>query len=221
MSRPKGSTVVIARADLAPALRERFRFDESVRVFSAVDAKEALAAIVKKQLPVVALDRKFVTSPGGADFMTDLRSAQPESELRILADEGTDIPLVLRRPVQASGRDTVLAGSQLLVGDVRRAPRFPVRPGCAASVNGHPTALVDVSIAGAQLLSGMVLRPAQAVRVALVDESDPIAVRALIVWSTFERSKKTGEVHYRAGVQFTEAEQRLLEDYCSRQSVPL
>jgi hypothetical protein len=221
MSRAKDQAILIARADLAAALHERLAFDTSVRVFSASEAGKALSTILKKQSSTIALDRKFVTSPGGAQFMTELRSAHPGSELRILCDDGGDIPLVLRRPVQTTGRETVIAGSQLLVGDVRRATRFPVRPGSEASVNGHLTALVDLSTGGAQVLSGAVLRPTQAVRVALMDESDHIMVRALIVWSMFERSKKTGDVHYRAGVQFTDAEHRLIEEYCNRHALTM
>jgi hypothetical protein len=215
------AAVIVARGELTSALRQRFSFDRAVVVYSASEAPDALSTILQKRLPVVVLDRKFATSPGGAQFVADLRAVHPDAEIRILSDEGSEIPLVLRRPILDSGRATLTAGSQPLIGDLRRAPRFPVHAGCEAWVNGEPTALVDVSVAGAQVISPTVLRPSQSVRVALSDDADAIKVEAAVAWSAFERSKKTGATHYRAGVEFTDAEEKLLEAYCTRHGIQI
>lgn len=218
----RDAAVIVARGELTAALQERFSFDRGVAVFSTADASTALVTILQKRLPIVALDRRFVTSPSGAQFVSDLRAAHPELEIRVLADGGSDIPLVLRRPVLDSGRATLAAASHALAGELRRAPRFPVHAGCEAWINGQRAALVDVSVAGAQVLSPNVLRPTQPIRLALADdEAEGIKVHAAVAWSVFERSRKTGSTHYRAGVAFADAEQRLLEAYCTKHSIQI
>src|SRR5688572_21690062 len=114
MPRLMHHALVVVRTDLASPFRDRFSFDRSVRVFAAADASEVLAKIQKQAPLCLALDRKFVTSPAGAQFVTELRSAHPDFEVRILTDEGGDIPLVLRRPVQETGLKTVEACSEPL-----------------------------------------------------------------------------------------------------------
>jgi hypothetical protein len=207
-------TVVVARRELTSGLQDRLSFDPAVRVFSAAETKGALATVVAHGVAVVALDRRFATTPGGIEFTAELRAALPELEIRILSDEeGGEVPLVLRRPVLATGRAMVAAHSELLRGHVRRAPRYPVPPGSAALINGAPTALVNVSATGAQLVSPDVLRPAQQVRIALADRTDAIKLRAAVAWSAFERSRQTGATCYRVGLEFAETKRELLEAY--------
>lgn len=212
-------TLVIARTELTAALRQRLSFDPAVLVFSAAEASHALGLVVQRGVPLVALDRHFATSPGGADFVSELRSMRPDSEIRILTDQGSDIPAVLRRPVLANGRTTIAASSHPIGSEVRRAPRYPVHSGCAAFVNGETTSLVNVSIGGAQILSLVVLKPLQHVRVALADDQTAIRVQAAIAWSMFERLRDTGQTCYRVGVSFADANPRLLEAYCARHCV--
>jgi hypothetical protein len=209
-------TLVIARGELTPALRQRLSFDPNVLVFSGSEAAHALTLAVQRGLSMVALDRQFASSGSGADFVSELRSLRPDSEIRILSDQGTEIPVVLRRPVLSTGRTTIAAGSQPLGPDVRRAPRYPVQTGCEAMLNGHAASLVNVSVCGAQVLSPVVLRPMQHVRVALTDEETGIRLQAAIAWSMFERSRITGETCYRVGVEFTDANRDRLAAYCSK-----
>jgi hypothetical protein len=206
-------TFVIARRELMEGLRQRLSFDSAVHVFSASDANHALTTILKQGEPVVALDRFFATSPAGVAFILELRSARSDAEIRILTDQGTEIPLVLGGPATENGRSTIAAHSELLKGDVRRAPRYAVPSACEALVNGASTALVDVSVAGAQLISSEVLRPAQQVRVVLAGESDGIKLQGAIAWSMFERSRETGTTYYRIGVEFADPEPQVLEGY--------
>jgi hypothetical protein len=209
-------TFVIARRELREGLQKRLSFDPAVHVFSSGEANHALTPILKHDQPVVALDRFFATSRAGIAFISELRFARADAEIRILTDQGTEIPLVLRRPTAGNGRSTIAAHSELLKGDVRRAPRYPVPSACEALVNGASTALVNVSVAGAQLISPEVLRPAQQVRVVLAGESDGIKLQAAIAWSMFERSLKTGDTYYRIGVQFADPEPQVLEGYYAR-----
>jgi hypothetical protein len=197
-------------------LRQRLGFDPAVLVFSAAEAPDALSMVLNRNLPFVALDRYFVSTPSGAKFVSTVRTTRPDLEVRVLSDQGSEIPLVLRRPTLPTGRATVTAGSHLLTGDVRRAPRYPLPSGREALVDGSPTLLVNVSVTGAQLLSPVVLRPAQQVRVALRDDVEEIALQGAVAWSAFERSRKTGETCYRAGVQFADAKPDVLAAYCTK-----
>jgi hypothetical protein len=91
--------------------------------------------------------------------------------------------------------------------------------GREAVVNGEATSLVNVSVCGAQVISPMVLRPMQQVRVALPDDAEAIRLRAAIAWSVFERSDRTGETCYRAGVEFQEGYADVLQEYCTKHGI--
>ena len=212
-------TLVIARSELTPALRERFSFDPAVLVFSSAEAPHALGLLTQRGVPLVALDKQFVASEGGAEFVSELRSIRPDSEIRVLSDQGGDIPLVLRRPVLGNGRTTIAASSHPIGAETRRAPRFPVHDGCEAFVNGESTSLVNVSLGGVQVLSAGVLKPLQQVRVALADEEPAIRLHAAIAWSMFERLRETGETCYRVGVRFHDANPKQIEAFCNRHGI--
>lgn len=219
MSLAADMSVVIARGELLPALRQRLAFDPGVLVFSSAEAGHALGMIVQRNMSLVALDRLFAMSSGGVDFVADLRSLRPDSEIRVLADQGSEIPLMLRKPVLPTGRATIAAASQPLSSECRRTPRYPVPTGCEALVNGAAASLVNVSVTGAQVLSPVVLRPMQHVRLALPDDSAAIRLQAAIAWSMFERCRQTGETCYRVGVQFQGANVHLLEAYCAKHGI--
>lgn len=214
-------TLVIARRELTEGLQDRLGLDPTVRVFSAADANRALAMAVQKGVPVVALDRHFAASPTGNAFMAELRTTRPEVDIRILSDEGGDVPLVLRCSIVDSGRVTVARHSEPLKGQVRRAPRYPVPPGSEALINGAPTSLVNVSATGAQLVSSDVLRPSQQVRVSLADGGDSIRLQAAVAWSAFERSQQTGQVCYRVGLEFADSKPELLRAYCREHNIEI
>ena len=215
----RDSMVLVARPERTSALRERLGFDPTVLVFSAGEASNALSMIVNRNLPVVTLDRFFVSTPGGARFVADVQTLSPEAEIRILEDEGSSVPLVLRRPTLADGQETLTAVSRPLRGIMRRAPRYPLPAGHEVLVDGLATSLVNLSITGAQLVAPAALRPAQEVGVTLVDDAQEITVHGAVAWSVFERSRKTGETCYRAGLEFSDAEPLVLQAYCAKYGI--
>jgi hypothetical protein len=219
MSAASDVSVVIARGELLPAFRERLAFDPGVLVFSTAETSHVLGVIVQRHTAMVALDRQFADSSGGALFIADLRSLRPDSDVRVLTDHGGNIPVMLRKPVLPTGRATIAAASHPVGTEYRRTPRYPVAAGCGAIVNGDPTSLVNVSVAGAQMLSPNVLRPLQHVRVALRTETSPIRIQASIAWSMFERCRGTGQTCYRVGVEFQSANVDLLEAFCSKHAI--
>jgi hypothetical protein len=214
---PTPCTVLIARAELTSALRERVENDPNVIVFGATETVRALEVIAERRPCVVALERLFAETVVGSDFLASVRGLPyiAEAELRMLHDEGTDVPVLLRRQHAAPGRIAIATTSQVLaLREPRRAPRYPMAQGVTAVVNGEPAALVNVSVGGAQVLARDILRPTQQVRVALPDENDEIRVRATIAWSMFEQCRQTKATHFRAGVEFHDGNAGALELYC-------
>lgn len=214
---PTPCTVLIARTELTPALRERVENDPTVIVFGATETARALEVITERRPCMVALERLFAETAAGADFLASVRDLPyiAEAELRLLHDEGTDVPVLLRRQHSAPGRIAIATTSQVLaLREPRRARRYPVAQGATAVVNGEPAALVNLSVGGAQVLARDILRPTQHVRVALPDENDEIRLRATIAWSIFEQCRQTKETHFRAGVEFHDGNMGTLEHYC-------
>jgi hypothetical protein len=79
-----------------------------------------------------------------------------------------------------------------------------VGTGIEVTIDGNPAALINVSVAGAQVVSPTILKPNQRVRMSLPDVEGPIRVMAGVAWAAFEMPK-TGPV-YRAGIEFYDAE---------------
>jgi hypothetical protein len=219
MSTTQDSTLVVARVEFTTVLQERLSFDPAVFVFSAANARGALSARFDGNTPVIALDRHFVSSPSGAQFLADARTVWPTAEIRILTEQESDNPVLLHSTPHETGRATIAAGSRPLVGEPRRAPRFPVADGLEAVVNGEPAGLVNVSVNGAQLVSPRILKPTQYVRIALPDHTDALRVEGEIAWSMFERSRETGKTCFRAGVAFADVEPALMQAYCAKHGI--
>lgn len=91
----------------------------------------------------------------------------------------------------------------------RRHPRFRMREGIVAQVDGKDAAVVDLSAGGAQIVSTATLRPNQKVRVSLPLEPDA-RVRATVAWAFFELPKgPSATPRYRAGIEFNDEDPRI------------
>jgi hypothetical protein len=98
----------------------------------------------------------------------------------------------------------------------RRAPRYRVRTGVEIQLDGSPVALVDLSTAGAQVVSGTILRPNQKVRVSIPQEETFVRGRGTIAWAKFELPRPSAPPVYRAGVEFLEIDPDFIEEFTSR-----
>ena len=104
----------------------------------------------------------------------------------------------------------------------RRAPRFRARPGVEIQLDGNPVTVVDVSTIGAQVLSPGMVRPDQRVRVTLPREGEtPLRFRGTVAWARFELPRRAGDPgpHYRAGVEFIDADRSALEHFCEEHKI--
>jgi hypothetical protein len=91
----------------------------------------------------------------------------------------------------------------------RRARRVRAREDEQAIIDGATVCLLDVSSSGAQVLSNVVLRPQQRVRIVLAPERGSVKTAAVVAWSTFEIGPTP---QYRAGLAFTRALPNLVDE---------
>ena len=90
----------------------------------------------------------------------------------------------------------------------RRHPRFRMRDGVTAQIDGKDAVVVDLSAGGAQVVSSAALRPNQKLRVSLPLEPDA-RLRATVAWAFFELPKGGGAPTYRAGIEFNDEDPRI------------
>jgi hypothetical protein len=107
------------------------------------------------------------------------------------------------------------AGVAPPAGPVRRASRHAFREEMQVLIDGSPATLVDLSIAGAQVLSHAALKPNRMVRLQLSAEDSPIICKGKVVWARLEAGPTSG-LCYRAGVFFTGVEERAVEKFLAQ-----
>jgi hypothetical protein len=91
-----------------------------------------------------------------------------------------------------------------------------MKKGAEIQLDGNPAAVVDVSIVGAQVLSGTILRPNQKVRVTIPNEDTQFRCRGTIAWAKFEMPKASAPPVYRAGVEFLDADAAAVDQFTAR-----
>jgi hypothetical protein len=236
--------VVIGSADLLPALVARAGLDAETLTFSDAEPLLALQAINEHQPRLVVLERLFAATSRGAALINRLKSdpALTDLEIRVLSHAG-DYSRVIARPapisVNAAARPAPHKTSVISDPEpepppeaeappqefsrpldwhgTRRAPRYRARPGVEIQLDGNPVTVVDVSIIGAQVLSPGMVRPDQRVRVTIPRNGDgPLRFRGTVAWARFELPRRAGEPgpHYRAGLEFIDADPAALEQFC-------
>jgi len=90
----------------------------------------------------------------------------------------------------------------------RRHPRFRLKDGVVAQIDGKEAAIVDLSEGGAHVVSSSPLRPNQKVRISLPLEPDA-RLRATVAWASFELPKGNSGPRYRAGIEFNDTDPRI------------
>lgn len=234
------AAVVIGASDLLSALVARAGFDpEDALTFSDTEPLQALQAITDECPRMVILERLFAATSRGAALINRLKSdpALTEMEIRVMSHSG-DYSRVIARPapipvsaVAATVSNESARPAERAAGaapqqpldwrGTRRAPRFRVRPGVEVQIDGNPVTLVDISIIGAQVLSPGMVRPDQRVRLSVPGEEGAVRFRATIAWARFELPRRHGDAgpHYRAGIEFLDADPHVLARFCEENQV--
>jgi hypothetical protein len=225
-------TVLIAAPELLPALKARLVSEtQELLAFTDAEALRALEVITTRRPPLVLLERKLGSSPRGAALINRIRAdaALADTEIRVLSHEG-DYTRVLPRGVVAAsaGKPAFGAAMPALAArtpapldyhGTRRAARCRMAPELEVVVDGNPATLVDLSMAGAQVVSATILRPNQRVRIALADDTGTLRFSAAVAWAAFELPPKTAP-QYRAGLEFVDGDPDALDAFCGRHRAP-
>lgn len=203
--------VLIASAEYLPALQQRPDF-AGAQAFSDADALRALDVIAKQRPEVVALERLFAATSRGAALINRIK-ADPNltgCEIRIVAHDSSYSRVSPRRPTDPAAAPAVAVeeapAPSLDWKGTRRAPRFKILDGVDAMIDGNPSILMDLSTIGAMVLSPATLKPNQRIRMSLPQEPRPIRFSAGVAWAAFEMPKGKPTPHYRAGIEFFDAD---------------
>jgi hypothetical protein len=231
--------VIIAAANLMPALQERLASEGELLGFADTEPIQALQAILEHRPDLIVLERLFAATPRGAALINRIKT-DPQlanAEVRVMSHTG-DYTRQVAKPQRTDPADalppshgaphaaaTATAPSPAVVeaaprpldwAGTRRAPRHRVRPGVEIQVDGNPATVVDLSVVGVQLLSATILRPNQKVRLSIPNEDFVMRFRGAIAWAKFELPKPTEPPRYRAGIEFSDADADALEEFCAK-----
>ncbi len=215
--------MLIGSADLLPALKERTREGGELLAFSEADALAALETILKRRPPVVALERLFAATPRGAALINRIKAdpALVDTEIRVIAHDSDHMRVSARlRPQEpeADAPEIVVEPPEVQGLDqrgTRRAPRFKVAGMFGALLDGNAATIVDISTIGAQVVSSVMLKPNQVVKMAISDDHASLRFNAAVAWASFEIPPNSGP-RYRAGIKFVDADQGAVGGFCRR-----
>jgi hypothetical protein len=214
--------VLIGEGELLPALKERTHETGDLLAFAAAEALGALETILQRQPRVVALERLFAATPRGAALINRIK-ADPtlnDTEIRIIAHDSDYTRVSARLRSQDDDPTVILTvdppdPQTLDQRGTRRAPRFKVAGTFGALLDGNAATVIDLSTIGAQVVSSIMLKPNQVVRMAISDDHDSLRFNAAVAWASFEIPPNSGP-RYRAGIKFVDADAGAVGGFCRR-----
>jgi len=207
-------TVVIAKADVLPAVEQRAAsFGGEIVSFNETQAIAALETVMKRKPAVVAFERMFAMTPRGAALINRIKvdPKLKETEVRVVAHD-SDYSRVSPRTVGTGSKALDQTGT-------RRAPRFRMVEKTAISIDGKAGILIDLSTIGAQLVSQAGVKPNQELKLVLTDVSGNVKFLGKVVWASFE-IPPNGTPRYRAGAEFVDADAAAIDAFIQRNKVP-
>ena len=227
--------VLIAAPDLLGRLKQRVAESADpleLLTFNDADALRALEAITKRRPAVIALERHFAATPRGSALVNRIKAdpALVSCAIHIVSPDADQVRIAPRRPAHEPAHEPahgggaatataaaagVAAPAQLDFNGTRRAQRYKVAAPVDVLVDGNAATLVDVSTVGAQVVTPVVLKPNQRIRVALPEDGGSIRFNAAVAWAKFEIPPNSGP-RYRAGIEFLDANASAVDAYCAR-----
>ena len=219
-----------------PSLQERLVDEGELLTFADTEPIQALQSILEHKPHLIVLERLFAATPRGAALINRIKT-DPQlshSEVRVMSHTGDYMRQVSRPAVAAAASAgasaaapsakepaaspvaTAEPAARLDWHGTRRAPRIRVRNGVEIQLDGNPAAVVDVSSVGAQVLSPVILRPNQKVRVSVPNDEVVMRFRGTVAWAKFELPRPSAAPVYRAGVEFLDADGKAMDDFASK-----
>ena len=201
------STVFIASEDLLAKWSSRAATPRDLLAFADADVQHALDVIQRRRPQVVVIEQMFAATTRGTALVNHIRSNSELAgvDLRMLE---ADRSAALSTTGPINGSMLTSMAKPLQHGPERRVQRIKMPQGAEVLIDGARTALIDLSTFGAQVVSTTILKPNQNVRVVINREGLVLRTRAAIAWSALELARDAAS--YRAGVEFSDAQPRLV-----------
>src|SRR5436190_2423226 len=208
-------TVIIADADRLSAVRADRPIAGQVLYFSDANLASALETIRAQSPKVVAVESQFAGSGAGKAFVDRLRALTQDAEIRFLTKGDAGWTTSSGNGGGGSaGAGAAPKGESLLAGlNTRRAPRYLVVEPADAAIDGTTIKIVDLSVLGAQVLSELVMRPKQRVKITIQESDAGIRVAGRVAWSVFEKLKDQPRPRYRVGMEFDDGTRQKPEEF--------
>jgi PilZ domain-containing protein len=232
---PSEITVVVSDSAQTAAIRGGLALSGRVMWFSEGNLATALDSIRMNHPKLIAVEAAFAQRPQGQVFLSKIEqmairgsaiqlvvranagwAMTPYSAGEMATTQSPTVSAAVRSVVPVAVAEGAAAAPQTKGTNTRRASRFKVLESLNAVVENGQANLVNISIIGAQVVSPSVIRPTQKVKIMLPDAKNMVELNGQVAWSTFERIQLQTEPYYRAGMEFTDAAQEILEDYCRR-----
>ena len=204
-------TLFIGSEPLLAAWNARAKSVESVIPVAHTDLSQALEMIGSRRPEVVVIEQAVAASGSGSALMARLHNERYERgiEIRLLAAErAADLMSSEPGDVHPQVWLSVLA-EPLPARPQRRAKRVRARDDEQALIDGARVSVLDLSANGLQVISSVILRQQQRVRVVLPPERGSVKTAAVVAWSTFEIGPTP---QYRAGLAFTSSIPNLVDN---------
>jgi hypothetical protein len=208
-----GDAETLCRAAEARAGQSDARANESARAVEALTAEIAAA----KQAAEREREASNTRQASHAAQVDDLRQRLAASAERVRALE---LQLFKRdRPLQDrdEGLSAMLA-RDLAVKSRRRASRYNFAGAIDIEFGGEAGVLVDLSIAGAQVLSSRPLEQGREATLTLISQEVPVSGDGRVVWSQLDADSHAQRFRYRAGILFTAVDAASVEAFIIRYS---
>jgi hypothetical protein len=228
--------VLIGPADALGVLREQVTAGGPPQTFTDHQIREAVEYIARYKPACVAIDEQFAVSPRGEALVGRIMDdpSLSQCEIRILArapkgehgqsrkKSGSGLAAAVPGGAPAAA-EAVAVSAELDRRGTRRAERVRILEGVSVTVDGNPAELIDLSPVGAQVVSKMILRPNQRVRLQLL-EGQPEPRRAVrcsgsVVWASFEMPAGKPP-RYRAGLKLSGTEIDAVRSFADRFRAP-
>ena len=189
------------------------------QVAEAQRARDALAAEADALRQAATRDREAAEARHAADAAKiqehEQRFAASVEKVRSL-----ELELFHRdRPFQDRDEDlSAMLERDLAAKPRRRASRYNFSGKVGVDFGGEAGALVDLSIAGAQVVSAKPLEQGRESALTLMSDEIPLKAKAKVMWSRLDPNSQGQPMRYRAGLLFTAVDAARVEAFIIRYS---
>jgi len=209
------NSIVIVRPEHLTSIKKRLAETDAVAVVSESELLQVQDSLLARPPDVLVMHPTFAATSRGATLVAALKAKPRDTgtAIRVFIEDEVKAPLILTE-TNLAGAEALLETSRPLDrAGTRQAARYPMNRR-AVAVNGDPGQLIDLSVSGAQVQVATRLRPLKVARLVLPDEAGDVRLQGTVAWAIAVPSG--GSIHYRAGVEFVNADRKLLETYCEK-----